>query len=430
LLPAAVAPYLGQVGWQAETDELTRLVVELSAQVDRITVCLDVGEVLFPRVGLECILLKQPPQEARWGQLLDYLAGRGLALPHKSEAILAWPGHTNPTTTSTPWPDHLLRASLLQSPDQFTTFERRISHLKIVYQPAYPLAAKAYLWFGHEWLRFKKEQASTGQPQPKNALPPYQEQVLAYYESTTELYVEHLGTTFQGWLLNGVSDVKASNLAFAQRAGIQPGDAILDAGCGVCGPAIDILRSYPDLQIAALTNSPTQKRIADSLLQETGLLEQVDMRIGDYHHLPWSPETFDGVLFLESSGHTENPIELFAEVYRVLRPGGTLYIKDAFHRPLELLSEAEQRSLSAFNRLFVYHTRTLAQTTQALARAGFVQIETQDLTGMVNGLRWQQAIVESRAGLAEYTPFGKAHQANFESWSVFCGEVKATKPKG
>ena len=183
LHPEMLIPYLEGVGWQGPTDELQRLMVELYDQVDRITVCLDVGRQIYPKIGLECILLKQPPQEPRWVSFLAYLVERGWCTPKKQAALLKWPGHSHPTTTAKPWPTHLITASLLQPPDRFSVFERRLSHIKIVYRPqcvhrpeirtearSFPLLrpvltkegmtnkkwvaeAKGYLWFSHEWQR-------------------------------------------------------------------------------------------------------------------------------------------------------------------------------------------------------------------------------------------------------------------------------------
>ena len=127
------------------------------------------GRQIYPKIGLECILLKQPPQGPRWVSFLAYLVERGWCTPQKQAALLKWLGHTHPTTTAKPWPTHLITASLLQPPHRFSVFERRLSHIKIVYRPQcvhrpeirteaqndkkWVAEAKGYLWFSHEWQR-------------------------------------------------------------------------------------------------------------------------------------------------------------------------------------------------------------------------------------------------------------------------------------
>ncbi|MEA5557103.1 hypothetical protein [Nodularia spumigena] len=150
LQPDLLIPYLQEIGWQGKTVQVAELMTELFALVDRITVCLDVGDQIYPQIGLECILLNQPDSESRWAIFLDYLVERGLCEPEKREALLNWPGEINPINSSVPWPDDLIAASLLQPRERFTVFERRLSHIKIVSQPESPFVAKAYLWFQHQ----------------------------------------------------------------------------------------------------------------------------------------------------------------------------------------------------------------------------------------------------------------------------------------
>ncbi|MDJ1168789.1 hypothetical protein PMG71_05070 [Roseofilum sp. BLCC_M154] len=152
LQPDALVDYLQEIGWQQDTQELQALMKQLLEFVDLLTVCLDVGQLIYPQIGLECILHGQPPHESRWAMLLDFLVKRGLCLPEKQEALLTWPGQTTPVNAQASWPSQLIVASLLQSKECFTLFDRRLSHLKLVYRPQSPLEAKAYLWFEHKFV--------------------------------------------------------------------------------------------------------------------------------------------------------------------------------------------------------------------------------------------------------------------------------------
>ena len=155
LQPDSLIPYLQQIGWETQTDELQLLMKQLFALVDRITVCLDVGNKIYPQIGLECIFLNQPDTESRWGIFLDYLVELRLCEAKKRDALLHWVGLTNPINSSYPWPNNLIADSLLQSRERFTVFERRLSHIKISWRQERPLLAKAYLWFQHQWLSGK-----------------------------------------------------------------------------------------------------------------------------------------------------------------------------------------------------------------------------------------------------------------------------------
>ncbi len=126
-----VGNYLTQVGWHGDPDEIAALMDTLAPHVDKFTLCLDVGCTIAPRVGLECILLEQPPTEVRWRTLLNRLAEWNLLLPEKQVALLQWPGQTEQANGS--------------------AMVRRLSHVKVDYWPNRPLRAKGYLWFHQKW---------------------------------------------------------------------------------------------------------------------------------------------------------------------------------------------------------------------------------------------------------------------------------------
>ena len=155
LQPQSLLPYLLEIGWEHETNDLVALMKQLSAKVDGITVCLDVGNKIYPSIGLECIFLNQPDDESRWATFLDYLVELRLCEAQKRDALLKWPGQTNPFNASASWPNNLIVDYLLQSRQRFTVFERRLSHIKISRRKQSPLCAKAYLWFQHQWLSGK-----------------------------------------------------------------------------------------------------------------------------------------------------------------------------------------------------------------------------------------------------------------------------------
>lgn len=145
----ALIPYLQRLGRQRETDRLKALLTELSAFFSAITICLDVGPTLHPRIGFECMILGQPPDRSRWRDFLDHSIARGLCRPQEKEALSDWPGQTCPTNAGTPWPDRLIAASLLQPKTHFTVINRRMNHLKVVWHPHHPLLIKAYLLWTH-----------------------------------------------------------------------------------------------------------------------------------------------------------------------------------------------------------------------------------------------------------------------------------------
>jgi hypothetical protein len=135
---AEILPYLQ--GLVPETVPAVQEAVPLFDGVERIHLSFDVTETVQPRIGLEGSFPRQPPREPRWGALFDRLIQRGLCLPAKRDAVLAWPGYDTFWTAPERWPVAELRSR--------GVCVRTLSHVKAVCRPGREPEAKAYLVFG------------------------------------------------------------------------------------------------------------------------------------------------------------------------------------------------------------------------------------------------------------------------------------------
>lgn len=153
ITPADILPYLTRLGWSGPSGPLAALIANLSRQVDRVDLDLDVGEVLLPKIGLECYFdpARQPQTEPRWRLFLDFLVQSGLCHPAKRDGLLGYPGYTRQKDQPL-WSDHLqITASLLDNHCESIIF-RGLHHIKIVYQPDGSLEAKAYLYISRSLI--------------------------------------------------------------------------------------------------------------------------------------------------------------------------------------------------------------------------------------------------------------------------------------
>jgi len=196
--------------------------------------------------------------------------------------------------------------------------------------------------------------------------------VAKYYDEWTARYMEVAGDAIQAFR------TKDLNILYdytAHAAEIEDGMHILDAGCGICGPAIYFASTYK-IKIDAITVSDEQVRIAIQKINSASLRGQVTPIQGDYHCLTkyYAVDSFDIVLFLESLGHAENPEKVVQECYNVLKPGGCIYIKDFFQR--ESNDKEHQRHLDGtvenINRLYAYNTLDLHEILSALRKSDFI----------------------------------------------------------
>lgn len=176
--------------------------------------------------------------------------------------------------------------------------------------------------------------------------------VKQYYQDFTQAYLDTFGETFQGSRPSSTDEL----LRYIFKAArLKDGQNILDAGCGVCGPAVAFAK-MSDLEIEAITLSPLQLEQARHRIQTQSLKGRVNVRIGDFHHLQnlYPSNFFDRVLFLESICHAEDYRGTLAQAHAVLKPGGLIYIKDYYaidHRARPELIDLQLNDLQLLNDL-------------------------------------------------------------------------------
>jgi len=195
--------------------------------------------------------------------------------------------------------------------------------------------------------------------------------VAQYYDDWNDRYEAVFGDLYQHLQATDRSELFDHMAAVAQFA---DGDVVLDAGCGICGPAIEFARRA-DVNIQALTVSPQQAVRAEEHVAEEGLSDRIHVDVGDFHHCDqaYGAERFDLAYFLESMVHAHDPQQVLRSVHRALRPGGRLYIKD-FYRGIAADPEGQREideCVAATNRICHLTIRNTADMLRWIEAAGF-----------------------------------------------------------
>lgn len=256
--------------------------------------------------------------------------------------------------------------------------------------------------------------------------------VEAFYDEWTDRFVAGFGTTFQaGFLKRGSADSEdpeQSAVLLAERARVRDGDRVLDAGCGVGGPAVAVARHLPSTRWCCMTVSGVQAARAHGLVYAAGLPSRVQVVRADYHHVPAAGASFDVVLFLESCGYSPDREALFAEAARVVRPGGHIYVKDVFARPGPLGPE-EAADLAAFDDLWrLAASPTLPEVSAALAAAGCEVLVAASLE-TVGTDRFVAAMAEpDPVTVLRLSELGRSFLLSAPACPTFFGEVLARRP--
>ena len=176
------------------------------------------------------------------------------------------------------------------------------------------------------------------------------------------------------------------NRVMADLAAIQPGEQVLDAGCGL-GNACFWLSEHRQAHTTGI--SIVARQIADcqkAAAKFAGLpiaRYPIEFLEADYCHTPFADATFDVVWACESVCHAAAKPEFYKEAFRLLKPGGRLVMAE-YMRTGRPVSENGERLLAEWLRPWaIPDIDTAAEHWAGAAAAGFEKIIMQDVTRQV-----------------------------------------------
>ncbi|MFN8321362.1 MAG: class I SAM-dependent methyltransferase [Chitinophagales bacterium] len=197
--------------------------------------------------------------------------------------------------------------------------------------------------------------------------------VSQFYNENTGKFLAVYGEIIQAFRTTNINDYLQYTI---QSAALKNDMKIIDAGCGVAGPACFFAKNLPGLFIDSCTVSKVQADLASIKVQENKVDTQVKITLGDYHQLDelFENDQYDRVIFLESFGHSNNKTKLIDACWKVLKPGGKMYIKDLFIR--ESNNEWEQLRInhicSQINQAYEYQVGDLNDVLSTIRKQGFI----------------------------------------------------------
>ena len=156
----------------------------------------------------------------------------------------------------------------------------------------------------------------------------------------------------------------------ANLARIQPGDAVLDVGCGTGTLALEVARLVGRAGRVAGVD-PGTEQIARARAKAARRHEPIEFQIGVIEQLPFPDQTFDVVLSTLMMHHLPASLKRqgLAEIARVLKPGGRLVIAD-FKRKQERAGQAAR---------FHAGGSSMQELAALVKDAGFSKVETEEM---------------------------------------------------
>ena len=155
------------------------------------------------------------------------------------------------------------------------------------------------------------------------------------------------------------------------------GREVLDIGCGIGGVDMLLATEHKAKHVLGVDVEVPLIIRAKARVDKAGLSDRVAFQLVDPGPLPMADNSFDIVFSKDAMLHITDKPALFADVYRVLRPGGVVVASDW------LKSGAENMpALNAYREAAEYTARMVspAMTEQWVKEAGFVDVELRDIT--------------------------------------------------
>lgn len=124
--------------------------------------------------------------------------------------------------------------------------------------------------------------------------------------------------------------------ALAEAAGIGPDDHVLDAGCGIGGPARHLARAY-GCRVTGVDFTPEFVEVGNELTRRAGLADRVEIVHGDATALPFPPGSFDVAWTQHAAMNIADKAGLYRSLRRAVKPGGRLALFDVVGGPIQPL---------------------------------------------------------------------------------------------
>lgn len=168
---------------------------------------------------------------------------------------------------------------------------------------------------------------------------------------------------------------RSATKGLAELLGLTGGERVLDVGAGIGGPSRYLAHTF-GCRVTGLDLMPEFCQAATELAARLGLEQRVDYRQGNALAMPFPDGSFDVVWSQNVVMNIADRARLYAEIRRVLKPGGRYGFSDvvtrapgALHFPVPWAPDAS-----------ISFLLTVEQTRAALERAGFRVDALNDMT--------------------------------------------------
>jgi ubiquinone/menaquinone biosynthesis C-methylase UbiE len=103
---------------------------------------------------------------------------------------------------------------------------------------------------------------------------------------------------------------------------------VLDLGTGTAQIPIELCRQSPTVQVVAIDAASHMIALAAQNVRRAGLTDRIRLDLCDAKRLPFPDSSFDAVISNSIVHHIPEPATVLAEMARVVRPAGAIFVRD------------------------------------------------------------------------------------------------------
>ena len=205
-----------------------------------------------------------------------------------------------------------------------------------------------------------------------------------FYDLATDFYEYGWGESFHFAPRRATESFAGSIRRYEHRVadalGARAGMRLLDLGCGVGGPMRTMARDY-GAHVTGVNINAYQIGRGCQHNRKRGLSGLCGFVRADFVHLPIASDSYDGAYEFQATCHAPDRKAVYAEVFRVLKPGASFAGDEWCLTPRYDAANAEHRRIRRVIEIGngLPDVETIAGVVDALRSAGFDLVEHGDL---------------------------------------------------
>lgn len=245
-----------------------------------------------------------------------------------------------------------------------------------------------------------------------------------YYDLVTDFYeygwgqAFHFAPAYKGETF--YESLARHEYYLALQAGFKRGDRILDIGCGVGGPARNIVR-FSGCNVVGINNNEYQIGRARRYDSRAGLSHLLSYVKTDFCNMGFKDNECDGAYAIEATCHATDKVKCYSEILRVIKPGSVFVcyewiITDKYDHTNETHRRV-RHGIELGNSLPTLETGK--QVVAAMEASGFVVEDSFDVIerfeyGQAKNITWYNPLEANYFNIngLKATPIGRAVTSN------------------